>query len=75
MRRSRFITFAAACGVTPFAVPPPFALAASADPFAAIERRYGGAVGVAAHVVGSGRFVAHRAEDAFRSPARGSCRW
>ncbi len=65
MRRSRFITFAAACGVAPLAVSPPFALAAGADAFAAIERRYGGAVGVAAHAVGSGRFVAHRAGERF----------
>jgi beta-lactamase class A len=65
MRRSRFITFAAACGCTPFAVSPSLAFAASVDPFAAIERKYGGSVGVAARVVGSGRSVAHRAEERF----------
>lgn len=65
MRRGQFIALAAACGGAPLAVSPPFARAAGADPFAAIERRYGGAVGVAAHAVGSGRFVAHRAGERF----------
>jgi beta-lactamase class A len=65
MRRSRFITFAAACGVAPLAVSPPLTVAASEDPFAAIERKYGGSVGVAARAVGSGRSVAHRAEERF----------
>lgn len=55
---------AAACGVAPF-VAPSIAAAASADPFVAIERRWGGSVGVAAHVVGSGRSVAHRAGERF----------
>jgi beta-lactamase class A len=65
VQRVRFILSVAACGAGALGVPPAFAGAAGEDPFVAIERRWGGTVGVAAHVVGSGRSIAHRARERF----------
>lgn len=65
MQRGGFIVSAAACGAASVAAASPFALAAGADPFGAIERKWGVSVGVAAHVVGSGRSVSHRAGERF----------
>ncbi len=65
MQRSRFIVSAAAGGAAPLIAPPSFAFAASDDPFVALERKWGGALGVAAHVVGTRRSVEHRARERY----------
>jgi beta-lactamase class A len=67
VQRSRFIVSAAACGIASLVVPslPALAAAVGGDPFAAIEREYGGTVGIAAQVVGSERAVMHRAGERF----------